>query len=70
MVTDALRDPKLGDKTNDVIAFVVAAPAPVRPKDVADALNLDNKYVGDLLADQIGRRVAKVARGLYWKLES
>lgn len=64
-VTDAVRDPKLGDRTNDIIAFVVASPVPVSPKVVADALGLDNKYVGTILGEQVGRRIGRAGRGLY-----
>ncbi|MGV0949392.1 MAG: AAA family ATPase [Azonexus sp.] len=68
-VTDAPRDSRLGDRTNDVIEFVLTSEAPVSPKIVAEALGLDNKYVGTLLGEQVGRRVGRAGRGLYWKLD-
>ncbi len=68
-VTDAPRDAKLGDRTNDIVAFVTNSPVPVSPKVVAEALGLDNKYVGTILGEQVGRRVGKAGRGLYEKLD-
>jgi len=69
-VMDSVRDPKLGDRTNDVIAFVNEADGPVSPKQVAFALGLDNKYVGTLLGEQVGKRVGRAGRGLYQKMPS
>lgn len=70
LVTDAVRDPRLGDRTNDVIAFVTSSEVPVSPKVVAEALGLDNKYVGTLLGEQVGKRIGRAGRGLYWRLDA